>query len=97
MKNIERKGETAHNEQYLRFPQWFSFNPIDIDKLLLILTTSEIVVYICKFIVFETEPKTSYHLASNHRHASYEIPQTFKETLNYFDLRHIQFVVCYSF
>ena len=41
MKIIERKGDIAHNEQCLLFPQCFS--PYRIDKLPAILGSSEIV------------------------------------------------------
>ena len=42
MKNIERNGEIARNEQFLSFPQCFSFYRID--KHPSILTMSEIVL-----------------------------------------------------
>ena len=41
MKIIERKGDIAHNEQCLLFPQCFS--PCHIDKLPAILRSSEII------------------------------------------------------
>ena len=53
MKNIEGNGEIALNEQFLLFPQYFSFDRID--NLPSILTTSEIVVY--KLLQFDDSPK----------------------------------------
>ena len=50
MKDMERKGEIARNEQFLLFFQCFSFNRID--NFPSILTKSEIVV--CKLFQFET-------------------------------------------
>ena len=53
MKIIERKGDSARNEQCLLFPQCFSLYRID--KLPAILRSSEIVDSI--FFLFETVKK----------------------------------------
>ena len=61
MKNNDRKGEIARNEQFLPLPQCFSFYRID--ELQSILTKSEIVV--CKlfrFLVFNCFKSRLAHL-----------------------------------